>query len=134
MQPDLDGNFIFEKPPYTLGEEVSIEINDANVDNPELAMMFINKWYGPVIIKAHNCKGPLVIMGENLTHEEFKATEESYENEKSILIPEQYLNDTKMISIGDGLDIIVGEENLIGLTQGLWVLELGKEEMQSYKG
>ena len=108
VQPDQDGDFTFKDTPFTLGDEIRIEIKDENAVNPELALRFINKWKKSVIIEAHQVNG--------------------------IQIPEQELNDTEIIPIGNGVNIIAGEENIIGLTQGIYVLELGEDEIKSFIG
>jgi murein DD-endopeptidase MepM/ murein hydrolase activator NlpD len=108
VQPDRNGYFTFKDTAFTQGEEIKIEIKDENAAIPELALRFINQWKGSLTIAAHQANG--------------------------IQIPEQHLNNTEFISISDGVDIIAGEKNHIGLTQGIYVLELGKEEFGSYSG
>ena len=108
VQPDQDGNFIFKDSPYSPGDVIYIEILDENASDPELAMRFFNKWYSSLTIETYMAQG--------------------------IQVPEQHLNQSEMISINEGINIIVGKLNMIGLTQGIYVLELGKEEIESFSG
>jgi len=73
-----------------------LKITDPNADVPALAMKYINKWNGPVVIPAYEMNGGRV--------------------------PEQYLNDTEVVELDNGISIKAGESNDIGLMQGPFTL------------
>jgi hypothetical protein len=90
VQTDEQGNFSLPNPSGAL--RASIKITDPNAGTPTLVMRYINQWNKAVVISAYEMNG--------------------------VQVTEQHLNDTKVISIGNGISIIAGAENNVGLMQG----------------
>lgn len=105
------GGFSLELP-ANQQESFHIEINDPNQDIPEKAMRFINLYEGTVVVPAYTLKGK---EGWNLIDgtptEGVLDPAIFYQGE----IPEQTLYDTKNIKLGEGIDLKIGDENILGL-------------------
>jgi hypothetical protein len=87
---DNDGKFNL---PNASGlSSVQINITDPNAGTPALAMRYINKWNGPVVIPAYEMNG--------------------------VKVPEQHLNDVEEMSLQNGYTFVVGKGTNIGLVQG----------------
>jgi hypothetical protein len=87
---DNDGKFSL---PNGSGlSSVQISITDPNAGTPALAMRYINKWNGPVVIPAYEMNG--------------------------VKVPEQHLNDVEEMSLQNGYAFVVGKDSNIGLMQG----------------
>ncbi|MCJ7518526.1 MAG: M23 family metallopeptidase [Anaerolineaceae bacterium] len=88
-----DGSFSI--PNNTSQTTALIRITDPNTDSPALAMRYINKWNGPVVIPAYEING--------------------------VHVPEQHLNDTNVTPIESGVYITSDKENIDGLMQGFLI-------------
>ncbi len=74
------------------GDTVTLLITDPNAHNPSLAMRYINKWNGAVVISAYEMNG--------------------------VAVPEQHLNDAEVVAIREGIEVVVGDDLQVGLMQG----------------
>ena len=89
---DEQGHFIFE----SIGPEgahLLLKFEDPNAGDPAVAFRYINLWYDPVVIEAYEMNG--------------------------VIVPEQHLNDTKVLQIDEVLGSKAGEDIELGLMQGL---------------
>ena len=95
-----DGTYSFMLSGVTNGELVNLKLTDPNAETPSLALRYINKWNKSVVIPAYSMN--------------------------DVNIPEQNLNDTKVIPLAQGFSAKVGAENALGLMQGYLTLPLPK--------
>jgi len=86
---DKEGKFTISNP---TSSALTLKITDPNAGTPALEMRYINKWNGSVVIPAYEMNG--------------------------VQVPEQHLNDTTVMPLGDGVLITIGADNNIGLMQG----------------
>ena len=90
-----DGAFVLELPGDS-GATVHLTFDDPNKGNPALEMRYINEWKGPVVIPAYTMNG--------------------------VDVPEQHLNDTRVVRLSEGADVESGAPSAIGLMQGFLTL------------
>jgi len=95
IETDENGQFDFSKL-APAGKTVELSFVDSNKDRPDLSFRYINSWRGPVTIPAYEMNG--------------------------VQVPEQNLNDTKIIPIEQGIKLKVGNKPEIGLMQGFLTL------------
>jgi murein DD-endopeptidase MepM/ murein hydrolase activator NlpD len=94
VQTGQQGNFSL--PNKSGASRAYIKITDPNAGAPALAMRYINQWKKVVVIPAYEMNG--------------------------VQVPEQHLNDTTVIPLGNGISITLGVENNVGLMQGFLTL------------
>jgi len=90
VQTDEEGNFSLPNP--SGASSVRIVVTDPYADFPAWAMRYINHWNKAIVIAASEMNG--------------------------VQVPEQHLNDTTVIPLGNGIFITLGVDNKVGLMQG----------------
>jgi murein DD-endopeptidase MepM/ murein hydrolase activator NlpD len=114
----LDGNFsVLNKTGITTA---LLKITDPNADKPALAMRYINEWKGTVIVPAYTKDTDIATLKKltvipNCSDDIVQVCRQ---DDKTLLVKEQHLNDTKEIPISNGEYINNTDENEIGLMQG----------------
>jgi len=94
IETDKDGMFRLQ-PRYSQATYF-LKFHNPNQGDPEKEFRYINKWKGEVVIKAYEING--------------------------VTVPEQHLNDTKVIDIEKGISLSSNEGIKIGLMQGFLTL------------
>jgi hypothetical protein len=105
VNTDAEGWFRFGDSGASAGDWVHIGFVDPNAQDPALAMRYVNKWNGPVVVPAYEMNG--------------------------VQVPHQHLNDTTVISIGKGTRLSVGTESIVGLMQGFLTLPLTADALST---
>jgi len=130
VQTDEEGNFSLPNP--SGASRASIKITDPYADFPAWAMRYINNWKGAVVVKAYTvaaepqaiarltnipgCNADLVALVCKL-------------NDTTLQLRDQHLNDTSIIPIANGTSIKSGEDNNVGLMQGILTLPFVSEQV-----
>ncbi|MBU4352901.1 MAG: hypothetical protein KJ939_07535, partial [Nanoarchaeota archaeon] len=130
VQTDAEGNFSLPNPSGT--SRVSIKITDPNADNPSLAMRYINDWKGPVVVPAYTKDVDAATMAKLTTIPGCDAdlvARVCKLDEDTLQVRDQHLNDTSIIPIGDGMTIVAGKQNEVGLMLGFLTLPFVQEQV-----
>jgi hypothetical protein len=100
---DENGKFAITSIPTAPGTKVFLKIKDPNAENIQLAMKYTNQWRKSVVVPAYEING--------------------------VKVPEQHLNDTRMVTLGSSIDVTTDSQSEIGLTQGYLTLPFAVNNM-----
>jgi len=127
-QTDPQGNFSLPIKSGTSG--AWIQIADPNAGTPTLAMRYINIWNSAVTVPSYTQDVDTATMAKIAIITNCDADAEAQvckQDADTLMVRDQYWNDTKIIPVGDGISIKLGADNNIGLMQGFLTLPFVSE-------
>ena len=120
---DEKGRFQLVEP--EVSRSVSVTIQDPNAGTPALEMRHINKWKRAVTVAEYTKDVDAATMVQLKVVPDCTTDAAALvckQDEETLLVREQHLNDTTILELGDGVDLMPGNPNDVGLMQGFLTL------------
>ena len=125
---DAEGNFAIADS----GASSNLTITDPNAGTPALAMRYINKWNGAVVVPAYTKDVDAATMAKLKAIPSCDADAAALvckQDASTLQVRDQHLNDTAVIPIDKGITVSKGQSNDIGLMQGFLTLPFMSEQV-----
>lgn len=122
---DAEGRFQLVEP--EISRSVSVTIQDPNAGTPALEMRYINKWKRAVTVAEYTKDADASTMGQLKAVPDCETDATALvcmQDTDTLLVREQYLNDTSIFKLSDGFTIMPDKPNEIGLMQGYVIMPL----------
>lgn len=116
---DEEGRFQLVVP--EVSRSLSITIQDPNVGTPALEMRYINNWKRAVTVAEYTKDTDISTMGQIKAIPDCEtdaAAQVCKQDEDTLLVREQHLNDTTINQLADGAELLPDKPNELGLIQG----------------
>jgi len=127
---DEAGDFFISNPKNN--RSILISISDPNEGNPAFEMRYINQWKKAVTVPEYTKDIDVTTMTSleivPICDEDAEALV-CKQDEDTLLVREQNLNDTSVVLISEEYDLINGRVNEIGLMQGFLTLPFDQEQI-----
>ncbi|MHA1290641.1 MAG: M23 family metallopeptidase, partial [Candidatus Thorarchaeota archaeon] len=127
---DESGDFVISNPKNN--RSIMITISDPNEGNPALEMRYINQWKRAVTVPEYTKDVDVTTMASleivPICDKDAEALV-CKEDEDTLFVRDQYLNDTSIVPISEEYDLINERVNEIGLMQGFLTLPFMKEQV-----